>query len=79
MIVLIKFDVLFDLICFWCYIGKIYLDWVFVVEEDYLFVIEWYLFQLNFDMFEDGMDCCEYFECKFGGKDGVICVYGYIV
>lgn len=76
MIVLIKFDVLFDLICLWCFIGKIYLDKVFVVEEDNFFVIEWYLFQLNFDMLEDGMDWCIYLENKFGGKEGVVWVYG---
>lgn len=63
---MVKFDIILDFVCLWCYIGKFYLDCVLEKVGDYFFVIEWYFFMLNFDMLFEGMNCGEYFEKKFG-------------
>lgn len=75
---MIKLDIISDVICPWCYIGKAHLDRALEANPDHPFTIEWHPFQLNPTMPEDGMDRREYLEHKFGGKEGAIRVYGQI-
>lgn len=75
---MIKLDIISDVICPWCYIGKAHLDRALEAAPDHPFTIEWHPFQLNPTMPEGGMDRREYLEHKFGGKDGAVRVYGQI-
>jgi len=75
---MIKLDIISDVICPWCYIGKAHLDRVLEAHPDHPFTIEWHPFQLNPTMPDAGMDRREYLEHKFGGKEGAVRVYGQI-
>ncbi|SHE77771.1 Predicted dithiol-disulfide isomerase, DsbA family [Litoreibacter ascidiaceicola] len=75
---MIKLDIISDVICPWCYIGKAHLDRALEAAPDHPFTIEWHPFQLNPAMPEGGMDRREYLEHKFGGKEGAVRVYGQI-
>jgi predicted DsbA family dithiol-disulfide isomerase len=75
---MIKLDIISDVICPWCYIGKAHLDRVLEAHPDHPFAIEWHPFQLNPTMPDAGMDRREYLEHKFGGKEGAVRVYGQI-
>jgi len=75
---MIKLDIISDVICPWCYIGKAHLDRALEAHPDHPFTIEWHPFQLNPTMPEAGMDRREYLEHKFGGKEGAVRVYGQI-
>ncbi|TDT77820.1 putative DsbA family dithiol-disulfide isomerase [Litoreibacter halocynthiae] len=75
---MVKLDIISDVICPWCYIGKAHLDRALEAAPDHPFTIEWHPFQLNPTMPEGGMDRREYLEHKFGGKEGAVRVYGQI-
>ncbi|RLJ41837.1 putative DsbA family dithiol-disulfide isomerase [Litoreibacter meonggei] len=75
---MIKLDIISDVICPWCYIGKAHLDRALEAAPDHPFTIEWHPFQLNPTMPAGGMDRREYLEHKFGGKEGAVRVYGQI-
>ena len=75
---MIKLDIISDVICPWCYLGKAHLDRALEAAPDHPFTIEWHPFQLNPAMPEGGMDRREYLEHKFGGKEGAVRVYGQI-
>ncbi|EPX80329.1 DsbA family oxidoreductase [Litoreibacter arenae] len=75
---MVKLDIISDVICPWCYIGKAHLDRALEAAPDHPFTIEWHPFQLNPTMPEGGMDRREYLEHKFGGKEGAVRVYAQI-
>ena len=75
----VKFDIMSDPICPWCYIGKTHLDKALANFPDHPFAIEWHPFQLNPDMPSAGMDRREYLERKFGGKEGAVRAYAPVV
>lgn len=72
---MIKLDIISDVACPWCYIGKSYLDRALEQRADHPFAVEWHPFQLNPDMPKGGMDRRTYMEMKFGDKDGAIRVH----
>lgn len=76
---MVKLDILSDVICPWCYIGKTHLDKALAEVPDHPFTIEWHPFQLNPTMPAAGMGRREYLEGKFGGKDGAIKAYAPVV
>ncbi|MCB2129262.1 MAG: DsbA family oxidoreductase [Rhodobacteraceae bacterium] len=76
---MIKLDIISDIACPWCYVGKAYLDRALEKSPDHPFEVEWHPFQLNPDMPEDGMDRRAYLEAKFGGKDGAVRAYAPLV
>ena len=76
---MIKLDIISDVVCPWCYIGKSYLDRALEQRADNPFAIFWHPFQLNPDMPQGGMDRREYLEHKFGGRDGAINAYAPLV
>lgn len=72
---MIKMDIISDVACPWCYVGKCYLDRALEQRADHPFALEWHPFQLNPDMPKGGMDRRTYMEMKFGGKDGAVRVH----
>lgn len=76
---MIRLDILSDIACPWCYVGKAYLDRALEAHADHPFTIEWHPFQLNPEMPKDGMDRRAYMEAKFGGKEGAVRAYAPLV
>ena len=76
---MIRLDILSDIACPWCYVGKAYLDRALEAHADHPFTIEWHPFQLNPEMPKEGMDRRAYMEAKFGGKEGAVRAYAPLV
>jgi predicted DsbA family dithiol-disulfide isomerase len=64
-------DVVSDVVCPWCYIGKRRLEAAIAQlresNPDLPFQVRWHPFQLNPDLPEEGVDRKAYLEAKFGG------------
>ena len=67
----IPLDVISDVMCPWCYIGKRRLEKALATTPDTPLDIRWRPFQLDATIPEDGMDRQEYLERKFGSAAGV--------
>lgn len=76
---MIKLDIISDVVCPWCYVGKAYLDRALEARPDHPFAIEWHPFQLNPDMPAGGMVRQDYLELKFGGREGAVRAYAPLV
>ena len=76
---MIRLDIISDIACPWCYVGKAYLDRALEAHPDHPFAVEWHPFQLNPEMPKAGMDRRAYMEAKFGGKDGAVRAYAPLV
>ena len=68
----ISIDVVSDVVCPWCYVGKRRLeaalrDWA-VQHPDIEPVVYWHTFMLNPDMPPEGVDRQAYLDQKFGGR-----------
>ena len=67
----LQVDVLSDVVCPWCYIGKRRLEAALATlraaEPDLLVDVRWHPFQLNPDLPRDGIGRRDYLEAKFGG------------
>ncbi len=64
----IKVDVVSDVVCPWCYIGKRRLEKAIDhLKGEFDFQIEYHPFELNPDMPVEGKDQKEYLSSKFGG------------
>lgn len=64
-------DVVSDVICPWCYIGKRRLERaVDMAAERHVFTVAWRPFQLNPGMPAEGMDRAAYLAAKFGDANG---------
>ena len=63
-----RIDVISDVICPWCYIGKRQLERALdLLEKQHLrFTVAWHPFQLNPDMPREGVDRAQYRIAKFG-------------
>ena len=59
-------DVVSDIVCPWCYVGKRQLDKAIELVPDVNLDIRWRPYQLNPQMPKEGMDRVEYMESKFG-------------
>ena len=66
-----RIDVISDVICPWCYIGKRQLERALdLLEHQHLrFTVAWHPFQLNPEMPAEGVDRQKYREAKFGGPE----------
>jgi len=66
----IKVDIVSDVVCPWCYIGKRRLEKaVDVLKDKYEFELVYHPFELNPDMPAEGVDQKSYLSKKFGGDD----------
>ena len=72
---MLRLDIISDVACPWCYVGKAYLDRALEAHPNHPFEIEWHPFQLNPDMPVEGMDRATYMEQKFGGRDNAVRAY----
>lgn len=65
----IKIGVVSDVVCPWCYIGKRRLEKAMAMSSDrFEFDVEYFPFELNPQMPEEGADYREYLCKKFGGE-----------
>jgi predicted DsbA family dithiol-disulfide isomerase len=66
----IKIDVVSDVVCPWCYIGKRRLEKAMQeLSSEYTFEVEYHPFELNPEMPVKGMNQKEYLTEKFGSED----------
>ena len=73
-----KIDVVSDVVCPWCYIGKRNLEQAlarWAAESDVPIEVEWQPFELNPDLPPAGADRKSYLENKFGGPERAAQIY----
>ena len=71
-------DIVSDVVCPWCYIGKRRLEAAFAARGGPLPSVRWHPFQLNPDIPTDGVDRRSYLEGKFGGPERARDVYARV-
>jgi predicted DsbA family dithiol-disulfide isomerase len=72
----ITIDVVSDVVCPWCYIGKKQLDAALAeMPPDRRPTVRWHPFQLNPEMPAEGIDRRSYLETKFGGAERAAQIY----
>ncbi len=72
---MIRLDIISDVGCPWCYVGKGYLDRALEARADHPFQVEWHPFQLNPELPPEGIDRGAYMTAKFGSRDNIIRVH----
>ncbi|MCY1125329.1 DsbA family oxidoreductase [Frigidibacter sp. RF13] len=72
---MIKLDIISDVACPWCYVGKAYLDRALEERPDHPFEIEWHPYQLNPDMPPEGMNRQDYMAAKFGSRESILRIH----
>lgn len=71
-------DVVSDVVCPWCYIGKRRLEAALADRGGALPVVRWHPFQLNPDIPPGGVDRRAYLEKKFGGPERAREIYARV-
>lgn len=75
----LKIDVVSDVMCPWCYIGKRRLEKALdLVGEELATEVEWHPFQLDPTLPPEGKDRQAYLEEKFGGAERATTVYARV-
>lgn len=69
---MIRLDIISDVACPWCYVGKGYLDRALEARPEHPFSVEWHPYQLNPELPPEGMDRMEYMRAKFGTVENII-------
>lgn len=69
---MIKLDIISDVACPWCYVGKAYLDRALESVPDHPFLIEWHPYQLDPTIPREGLDRIAYMTAKFGSLDAIL-------
>lgn len=67
---MIRIDIVSDVVCPWCYIGKRRLERALAAEPPGAVEVGWRPFQLNPEMPPEGMSRKDYLRAKFGDADG---------
>ncbi|WP_298727822.1 DsbA family oxidoreductase [uncultured Ferrovibrio sp.] len=73
-----RIEIVSDVICPWCFIGKRRLEKALAQRPDLDFEIGWRPFQLNPDMPKEGADRKSYLEAKFGGPERAKEIYARV-
>ncbi|MGI9352250.1 MAG: DsbA family oxidoreductase [Rhizobiaceae bacterium] len=73
-----EIDVISDVMCPWCYIGKTNLDEAIRQVDDLDVEVRWRPYQLDSTLPKEGISRSEYLNNKFGGEEGAKQVYGRI-
>lgn len=73
-----RIEIVSDVICPWCFIGKRRLEKALAERPDISFEIGWRPFQLNPDMPREGADRKTYLETKFGGPERAQQIYARV-
>ena len=71
-------DIVSDVVCPWCYIGKRRLEAALATRAGLPPAVRWHPFQLNPDIPEGGVDRRSYLEQKFGGPERARDVYARV-
>ncbi len=74
----IRIDVISDVMCPWCYIGKTNLDAAISEASDLDVEVKWHPYQLDATLPKEGLDRATYLNRKFGGEAGAREVYDRI-
>lgn len=74
----LQIDVISDVMCPWCYIGKTNLDAAIAQMKDLEVEVRWRPYQLDGTLPKEGMSRTDYLNNKFGGEAGAKEVYGRI-
>lgn len=74
---MITLDIISDLVCPWCYIGKTNFDRAVESRGVQPFTLNWKPFQLNPDMPKGGLERQAYYERKFG-KEGAAAAFANV-
>jgi len=74
----VKIDIISDVVCPWCYIGKRRLERALASCPDLDVDINWWAFQLNPDMPPGGMERQSYLAAKFGSAEQARQIYASI-
>jgi predicted DsbA family dithiol-disulfide isomerase len=72
---MVTIDVVSDVMCPWCYIGKRRLEKAAAARPEIALDVQWRPFQLDATIPPEGMDRRMYLERKFGGADAAERVY----
>lgn len=75
----LQIDIISDVMCPWCYIGKRRLEKALGFFPDIAFNLRWRPFQLDATIPPDGMDRQEYLANKFGGSEAAREAYEPVV
>lgn len=73
-----RIEIVSDVICPWCFIGKRRLEKAMAQRPEIEFEIGWRPFQLNPDMPREGADRKSYLEAKFGGPERAKGIYARV-
>ncbi|GGB45268.1 DSBA oxidoreductase [Roseibium aquae] len=71
-------DVISDVMCPWCYIGKRRLESALKSVPDVMVEVRWHPFQLDDTLPAEGKDRSQYLSDKFGGRERAQAVYSQI-
>ena len=74
----LEIDVISDVMCPWCYIGKTNLDAAIAQVDDLNVVVRWRPYQLDNTLPKEGLDRATYLNNKFGGEERAQEIYGRI-
>ena len=74
----VNVDVVSDVMCPWCYIGKRRLEQALYTLDDVNVSVNWRPYQLDPTLPPEGRDRKEYLETKFGGPEKAKEIYGRI-
>lgn len=74
----VRVDVVSDVMCPWCYIGKRRLEQAIALNDDITVEVQWRPFQLDPTLPAEGRDRREYLENKFGGPQKAKEIYSKI-
>lgn len=69
---MITLDIISDMACPWCYVGKAYLDRALEARADHPLAIQWHPYQLNPELPPEGVDRTAYMEQKFGSRENIV-------
>lgn len=69
---MVKLDIVSDVACPWCHVGRAYLWRALEARPDHPFEIEWHPHELNPGIPAGGMDRAEYMAAKFGSREAVV-------
>ncbi len=73
-----KIDIISDTVCPWCFIGKRRLERALSMRPEMVPEINWYPFQLNPEMPEEGIERTLYLSLKFGSAERANEIYGSV-
>jgi predicted DsbA family dithiol-disulfide isomerase len=71
-------DIVSDVMCPWCYIGKRRFERAIMARPDVTFDVRWRAFKLDPTIPKGGVDREEYLSNKFGGADRASAIYAQI-